>query len=362
MAEVENIMNDKNVLSEEEQDIQAVEHGDEERDILKNEVLSYNASYSLYEYSEKLAKKVFYKPEFQRNSVWNTKGKSRFIESILFDYPVPQVFLYKAKDKEAYLIVDGYQRISTIASFFANEFKLTDVADAFNNCRFSDLTVDAQEKLRCAQLNACIIRQIDPDDIQTLYYIFERLNTGGQNLNNMEVRRAVNYGPLMICMEELNKDENWRKILGKVKPDNRFIDIELLIRLLAFYEEWDKNQSCVRTYVSSMKPFLNEYCHKNKDKNKTEFAKIFKQTTALIIKELGEKPFTIYTRPNYVLLDSIMTAILVNGVNIKDLKLKVNRLKEIPEYKSIVEAGQGTISVRNVNERLKIACSVIKNG
>lgn len=38
MAEVENIMNDKNVLSEEEQDIQAVEHGDEERDILKNEV------------------------------------------------------------------------------------------------------------------------------------------------------------------------------------------------------------------------------------------------------------------------------------------------------------------------------------
>lgn len=59
MAEVENIMNDKNVLSEEEQDIQAVEHGDEERDILKNEVLSYNASYSLYEYSEKLAKKFF---------------------------------------------------------------------------------------------------------------------------------------------------------------------------------------------------------------------------------------------------------------------------------------------------------------
>lgn len=340
-------------------EISKVEATDEEKDVLVSEIINMPASFTLPEFSNKLNKGIFYKPHFQRNKVWNSKGQSRFIESLLFDYPVPQVFLYKEQGKESYLIVDGYQRISTIHSFFNDEFKLHDVCDEYNGKTFKTLPEDAQERLRNRQLTACIIRQINPDDIQTLYHIFERLNTGGQNLNNMEVRRAVNYGVLIKELEELNKDENWRKILGKTEIDNRYTDLELLLRLVAFYEKWNTELAEMMDY-KSMKPFLNDYLSKNYNKPKTDFEEKFKKTTKFIIEQLGEKPFTLYTRYNYVILDSIMTAILLRDANIADLKSKFDELKSNPEYKSIYEAKQGTISIKSVNDRIRIATSILK--
>lgn len=346
-------------MTEEEIEISKVETTDEEKDILTSEIINMPASFTLPEFSNKLNKGVFYRPNFQRNKVWNPKGQSRFIESLLFDYPVPQVFLYKEQNREAYLIVDGYQRISTIHAFLNNEFKLQDVCDEYNKKYFSDLSEDAQERLRNRQLNACIIRQINPNDIQTLYHIFERLNTGGQNLNNMEVRRAVNYGTLIQELEMLNKDESWRKILGKKDIDKRFTDLELLLRLVAFYESWDNSLAEMKNYTS-MKPFLNTYLSKNRDDAKKDFSERFAKATKFIVNELGEKPFTLYTRYNYVILDSVMTAVIIKDSKIINFKEKFEQLKSNADYKAIYEAKQGTISIRSVNDRIRIAMSILK--
>lgn len=333
---------------------------EEHDEILDTEVFSFMATFPLSEYADKLSKGIFIKPEFQRNSIWDTRTQSRFIESLLFDYPIPQVFLFKEKDKENYLIIDGYQRISTIFSFLNDGFRLKNVASVLNDKLFSDLPYQYKEKLLARQLSACIIRQIDPNNIQTLYNIFERLNTGGQNLNNMEVRRAVNYGPLIQTLEKLNKDENWRKILSKKEISKRFTDMELILRLMAFYDNWDEHKNIVKGYMTSIKPFLNEYCHKNKNNSKIAFQEMFLKTTAKIVEVLPKKPFTLYSKPNYVLLDSIMTAIMFNGIDIKKLDYKVNKLKENPEYKNIYEAKQGSLSVKNVNTRLALAISILK--
>lgn len=346
-------------MTEEEKEISKVEATEEEKDVLTSEIINSPASFTLPEYSNKLNKGIFYKPNFQRNKVWNPKGQSRFIESLLFDYPVPQVFLYKEQKKEAYLIVDGYQRISTIHAFLNNEFKLQDVCDEYNKKDFKNLPEDAQERLRNRQLNACIIRQINPDDIQTLYHIFERLNTGGQNLNNMEVRRAVNYGTLIQELEKLNTDENWRKILGKKDVDKRFTDLELILRLCAFYEKWDAEKAEMQNY-KSMKSFLNEYLHHQQHEKKEEFCKRFKKAAKFIIDELGDKPFTLYTRYNYVLLDSVMTAVIKTDSEIEEFKDKFALLKDNQEYKEIYEAKQGTISIKSVNDRIRIATSILK--
>ena len=59
---------------------------------------------------------------------------------------------------------------------------------------YSELDEIDQEELDNSTLRAIIIRQIEPDDDNSsMFYIFERLNTGGVTLSPMEIRKAIYY-------------------------------------------------------------------------------------------------------------------------------------------------------------------------
>lgn len=332
---------------------------DVDLEIARNEIISYPASFSLSEYTKKLDNQVFFNPEFQRNYVWDNKRKSRFIESLLCDFPIPQVFLYKVPKQEKYMIVDGFQRISTIHAFLKGNFQLTDVSSSLVGKTIFDLSEDDQEMLSNKQISAVIVRQIQPNDESVLYNLFERLNTGGQNLNNMEVRRAINFGPLIKMLEELNLDENWRSILGRKDPDPRFSDVELILRLLAFSDSWDNKEKKLINF-SNLKGFLNHYCSEHRDEKRDSFKKLFVKTTKLLVVQLGEKPFTLFSRPNYVLLDSIMTALLIKKKENLNLQNKVQKLKQDESFKTIYEAKQGTLSAKTINTRIAIALEFLQ--
>ena len=332
---------------------------DVDLEIARNEIISYPASFSLSEYTKKLDNQVFFNPEFQRNYVWDNKRKSRFIESLLCDFPIPQVFLYKVPKQEKYMIVDGFQRISTIHAFLKGKFQLTDVSSSLVGKTIFDLSEDDQEMLSNKQISAVIVRQIQPNDESVLYNLFERLNTGGQNLNNMEVRRAINFGSLIKMLEELNLDENWRLILGRKDTDPRFSDVELILRLLAFSDSWDNKEKKLINF-SNLKGFLNHYCSAHRDENRDSFKKLFVKTTKLVVEQLGEKPFTLFSRPNYVLLDSIMTALLIKKKENSNLQNKVQKLKQDESFKTIYEAKQGTLSAKTINTRIAIALEFLQ--
>lgn len=327
---------------------------DSDLTIGRNEILSYTASFSLAEYSKKLETGIFFNPKFQRHYIWDEKRKSRFIESLICDFPIPSIFLYRKPQEEKYLIIDGYQRLSTINSFFNNKFSLIEVMDSLREKKFADLTPDDQESLCNKQISAIIVRQIQPNNENILYSLFERLNTGGQNLNNMEVRRAINFGPLIQTLEKLNLDSNWRLIWGKPAPHHRFLDVELILRVLAFSDLWDNKEKKLLDY-SSLKDFLNQYCTRYRDDEKKDFQKLFIQSTKSIIEQLGPNPFTLYSRPNYVLLDSIMTALLLKQTPISNLAVRVKELKANQEFRDIYEAKQGTLSAKSINTRIKLA-------
>jgi len=48
-------------------------------------------------------------PGFQRQSVWVEKERAKLIDSILRNYPLPAIFLYKREDngKPVYDVIDG---------------------------------------------------------------------------------------------------------------------------------------------------------------------------------------------------------------------------------------------------------------
>jgi uncharacterized protein with ParB-like and HNH nuclease domain len=58
-------------------------------------------------------------PGFQRRSVWKERDRAKLIESILRNYPLPAIFLYRREEggKLVYDVIDGKQRLESIFMF-----------------------------------------------------------------------------------------------------------------------------------------------------------------------------------------------------------------------------------------------------
>ena len=58
-------------------------------------------------------------PGFQRQSVWSERDRSKLIESILRNYPLPAIFSYRREEdgRIIYDVIDGKQRLESILMF-----------------------------------------------------------------------------------------------------------------------------------------------------------------------------------------------------------------------------------------------------
>ena len=80
---------------------------------------------------------------------------------------------------------------------------------------FSEFSLEDQRKLKRLVLRAIITEQISPsNDNTSIYHIFERLNTGGTELKEQEIRNCVYHGKLNDLLNKLNEDKYWRLIYG----------------------------------------------------------------------------------------------------------------------------------------------------
>jgi hypothetical protein len=61
---------------------------------------------------------------------------------------------------------------------------------------------------------------------RNLYFVFERINSGGIRLSPQEIRNCINDGPLLQTVRVLNEYENWRAIFGE-RRNTRLKDQEL---------------------------------------------------------------------------------------------------------------------------------------
>lgn len=317
---------------------QTEESEEDEQDVITYQINYYPADLTLRGYLDKWKSGQLKIPPYQRSYVWDRVKASKLIESFLLGLPVPGVFLYKERETNKLQVIDGQQRILSVVRFFKNEFdenifRLKNVNPKWEGRTYEELDEADRFQLDDTVLRATVIQQLDPDDDSSVFHIFERLNTGGINLNPMEIRKCVYSGAHFVLLEELNQLDDWRKIIGQPKPDKRLRDTELILRVLALIHSWE-------SYKKPMKQFLNEYLkfgEKLQDNQKQQFLQETKdQFSALckfVIAQLGEKPFHLRGRLNYSVMDSIMVA--ANSARLKqvnNLRERCERLIQDKEY------------------------------
>lgn len=307
------------------------ESEEDEADALSYQITSYPADITLRGYLDKWENGQLVVPEFQRNYVWDQVKASKLIESFLLGLPVPGVFLYKDRLTNKLSVIDGQQRILSSIRFFKNEFdekifRLKNVLPKWEGKTYSELEESEKFFLDDTVLRATVVQQLDPDDDSSIYHIFERLNTGGINLNPMEIRKCVYFGDFFSLIERLNEDENWRKIIVKPALDKRLRDVELVLRCIALHEEW-------KDYDKPMKGFLNSFMSKmmkmpeaDRKESLNRMADTFVNTCSIIVEHLPEKPFHLRGRINYAAMDSIYNAVAQSTLSNDELKVRYKDL------------------------------------
>jgi len=288
--------------------------------------------------------------EFQRGWVWKAQQASKLVESFLAGLPVPPVFFYREESGKE-LIIDGQQRLRTIAGFFektlpdGTPFYLKGVSAQWEGRNYDTLNETDRNRFKNSILRVIIVEQIDPNDTSSMYEVFSRLNTGGTALSPQEVRNASCHGPFNDLLKDMNELDAWRRVFGTTTPDARMRDIELIARFLALLDA---------NYSKPMKKFITDFMWRRRGGGENrKYSEIFERTIKNVYDKLGAKPFHISRGINAAVYDSVMVAFARNTVVPPDIRTRYNRL--IKNEKYLKRVSSSTTDVDTVRERLNIA-------
>ena len=243
-------------------------------------------------------------PRFQRRDAWNITRKSRFIESLILGFPVPQIVLAtNNKEKGKFIVLDGKQRLLTILQFYGdsatpnNSFTLKDLEflDNLNGCQYQDLKNDFNLNDFLDQLDNQTIRTIVIRNWKTesfLHKIFLRLNLENTPLSSQELRQALHPGGFINFLDDRAiESQALKKIFKSSYPDFRMRDTDILLRYVAFHYY-------LSDYRGDLKKFLDNACvslNARWDQNSEEIKNIidqFEKAVQTTINIFGEKNFS----------------------------------------------------------------------
>lgn len=241
--------------------------------------------YTVFELKRKCdQERIILDPDFQRNpTIWTPEQRSKFIESIILNFPLPYWYV-KQTQKGEYIVVDGLQRTLAIRDFIDNKFKLTGlkVLLDLNDCSFNDLkerSGDYETRIEDKKISLYVIQPSTPWRI--IYEIFERVNTGGTQLEKQEIRNCLFSGKSTDLLRELSDKDCFKQAIDSGFSSKRMKDRELILRYFAFKVCNDYHQD----YQGDMNSFLedamkkiNEMPEGQIDKLRNDFERVMRLT------------------------------------------------------------------------------------
>ncbi|MFN6567467.1 DUF262 domain-containing protein [Dendronalium sp. ChiSLP03b] len=333
--------------------------------------LSFGEIVNLYS-----SKELVIQPEYQRLFRWTDEQKSRLIESIVLELPIPQIFVIETSDT-VFELIDGLQRVSSVIQFIdPKALKLEplvlegcDLVKELNGISFEDLSLRLRLKIKRSSVRTVVIKRQSKSFLR--YAMFKRLNTGGEILDPQEIRncsarmvgddgirfysfiqRKASHPAFINCIETLAQVEKDRK--G---------DEELVLRFLAA-------KNAQHMFKGSVRDWLDDYLEKiilkeidfDFESEEQQFDKIF----TFLSNALGEGAFVKYRgeKPIGGLAPAYYEAITVGTLNALDkirnvptdrVKQKVIDTVQTEEFRNYTGSGA------NKREKLQGRINTIKD-
>lgn len=330
--------------------------------------------FSVFEYLRQKDKgKIITQPDFQRNLVWKDRSKSKFIESILLNFPIPFIYLNEVLEKRGttaeskYMIIDGLQRTSTLESFYKNEFRLSDL-DAipqYNNLLYEDLPEILQSKFENKKLNIFVLKPSTP--MEVIYDLFNRINTGGTQLNRQEVRNCIYIGKSTKLLKELSEKSYFKKAISEGVSAIRMKDRELILRYISF-RYFDFQQ----TYDGNLSSFIEKAMKEINMWDDNQIADLsyeFKRVMEWTFEIWGENNFRMPTERtrgtiNMAIFETVCYFVSRTSddfmrKNKKRLKMNYSKLISNPTYNDAVT--RSTNSKIRVIDRFNLVEEILKD-
>ena len=309
--------------------------------------------------------KLIIEPDFQRNLVWERTQQSKFIESVILNFPIPPFYVNQTREGK-YIVVDGLQRTSTLHEFVNNKFKLQglEALKKLNGYGFSDLknlSGDYQTKIEDKKLNLYVIRP--SVSVKVVYDIFNRINTGGTNLQRQEVRNCIFLGKSTQLIKELAESDDFKIAINQGISPKRMKDREAVLRYLAF-----KIFDYEKDYQGDMSGFLEATMKKINTANSSEIKFLkdhFQRVMRITYEFFGKRNFrTNQTRSriSIAILESVAYFFSINS----DSFLKTHKIQIIANFDRLIEnvvyldcVKNATSSKAKVIGRFKLAQEIL---
>jgi nucleoside phosphorylase len=172
-------------------------------------------------------------PDFQRaDNIWQPDVQSRLIESLLIRIPLP-AFYIDASDDEAWVVIDGSQRLKTLKLFVLDKkLKLEglEFLHQFQDFSYDQLPRNLQRRIEETQVTVYLIGQGTPPEVK--FNIFKRINTAEIPLSTQQIRYALNQGKSTKLIKFLSETTTFIEATGIFSE--RMVEQELVLRFLAF--------------------------------------------------------------------------------------------------------------------------------
>jgi hypothetical protein len=281
-------------------------------------------------------------PFYQRRQRWDANRKSKLIESFIMNIPVPPCFLYES-DLARYEVMDGQQRISAIVEFYENKFELKGLEQwpELNGMIYDRLPSEIKKGLDRRSISYIVLLKesatTKDEEMLLRQQVFERLNTGGIELENQEVRHCIYHNAFDELLVELSRHPVLRTAWDlpqynedeKTNPPQKLLanphfskmrDVEFVLRCMALRH--------VDHYRGGMHRFLDQYMVRSRHFATEDVAflrNLFTRSLELgshIFSDTLFKPWSPKTsnwtsKPQIAYADALMVALseqLVNGV------------------------------------------------
>lgn len=297
-------------------------------------------------------------PEFQRLFRWTSEQKSRLVESLLLGIPIPSIFVsQKANGK--WEVVDGLQRLSTLFQV-AGELRTRDgdklppltltktkYLPSLDGLQWTgateEMTLPDEAKLRIKRSRVDVNIVLSASDTSAKYELFQRLNTGGSQATDQEVRNAILNmvnGDFFAWLSGLARDANFRACIPLTdRALEEQYDLELVTRFLVFRSLPDEELRGIEelgTFLTDKIVSMAEDAAFDREAATRAFVRTFE----VLARVLGEDSFRKYDaqrqRPSGAMLISLFEVLGVGiGTHASDPDYVVEDEKIVEVHRTV---------------------------